>query len=190
MDRLRQEFERLIDNVWIQGEKAADAMGRIASDLLLLARSDVDQLPLKPSTILVGELLQRAAASVQGQGSPQIRVDVEPEQMTVAQEERPAAPPAEPVAEVIAGDRPQGRSEDHPAEVEVPGSRVGGGEQQNGLPGERDARSLGQNDQGDDQVAVRREQPLKELEHEWSRAAGRRRQPARKPALPVPCLLF
>ena len=27
VDRLRQEFERLIDNVWTQGERAADAMG-------------------------------------------------------------------------------------------------------------------------------------------------------------------
>jgi len=27
VDRLRQEFEKLIDNVWTQGEKAADAMG-------------------------------------------------------------------------------------------------------------------------------------------------------------------
>jgi HSP20 family protein len=45
VDRLRQEFEKLIEGVWSQGEKAADMMGLRPSARTWVPSADVIELP-------------------------------------------------------------------------------------------------------------------------------------------------
>lgn len=79
VDRLRQEFERLIDNVWTQGERAADAIGlktRLWSPIVdIVETSDslqvlVDLPGLDPSEIqlvLTGNML-----TIKGERKPHV----------------------------------------------------------------------------------------------------------------------
>lgn len=62
--------------------QAADTMGGLVRDLLLLARADAGRLAQSPIDVLVTEIAQRAVAGVQRPGTASITVDV-PSGLTV-----------------------------------------------------------------------------------------------------------
>ena len=56
----------------VVADEAADAMARIVQDLLLLARSDAGQLPVRRAAISLEEVLQRAVEGLRGEPGPAI----------------------------------------------------------------------------------------------------------------------
>src|SRR5207248_882264 len=78
-----------------RADQAADAMGRIIADLLLLARSDADQLPLRLAPVPIADLLREVAASAPDQPGASVRLAIrsEPGQGTTVEVTLPAANP-------------------------------------------------------------------------------------------------
>jgi signal transduction histidine kinase len=58
-------------------------MGRIIGDLLLLARSDANQLPVRLAPVPVADLLRKVAVSVQDPPGAPVRLEIEGRELTV-----------------------------------------------------------------------------------------------------------
>jgi signal transduction histidine kinase len=62
----------------VVADEAADAMARIVQDLLLLARSDAGQLPVRLQPLPIEEAIQRSLLSLASQPGAPIRIEIPP----------------------------------------------------------------------------------------------------------------